>query len=523
LAFEPKKAAFRFTVVAVMVALFLVVYKRGSMLHPAVHFEPGHFAIAPYLQLGRTGKLEDIEVVWGTTEHGNNWTLESRVGIAPAPWVPCPAPHSERISIEGVDPFTLFHAPLHTLIPAGSKWAYRLLEDGKPIFDAEGMPFHSGLQPWRFDVMGDTAAGSVGQRAVANAMFKDSKPDLLLIAGDIVYQNGRLSEYLRNFFPVYNADFPSPAGVPMMRSSVFVGAPGNHDTARGAFAEGSELDWFPDGLAYYELWKQPLNGPEVPKHGANVPNVRGSQPHIDAFLRASGESFPRMGSFSFDYGNAHFVVLDANLYMNWQDPKLRRWLDEDLQKAKLATWRFVTFHQPPFNADLHHYNEQQMRLISDILQRHQVDVVFAGHVHNYQRTRPLEFVAARQFDGGLIADDHSVDGQVTMDMAFDGATATKPHGIVYVITGCGGAALVAAEVPQNSAGAPKYSVKMLPLYSYTQCDIAGARLTVQQIDPMGKVLDRFEITKGLAPNLLPPLVGSPQHHLQSGAELLKNR
>jgi hypothetical protein len=477
-----------------MVALFLVVYNHASLTSPAVHFEPGHFAIAPYLQLGESGKLEDVEVCWGSTENKTKWTLETQSHPAVS-WAPAGKVLSERVSVENVEPFTFYHAPIHAIIPPGAKWSYRILQDGKPIFDAEAIPLHSGLQNWRFAVIGDTAAGSIGQKAVASALYNACKPDMLLIAGDIVYQNGRLSEYFRRFFPIFNADKPGRDGVPLMRSTLFVAAPGNHDTARGAFSEGSNLDLYPDGLAYYEVWRQPLNGPVEAKPGVNSPNVRGSATHVDCFKRAAGNTFPRMGNFSYDYANAHFVVLDANLYMNWQDGKLRAWLEQDLQKAQLAKWRFVMFHQPPFNADLHHGDEQQMRLVADIFQRYKVDVVFAGHVHNYQRTRPLTFNLARHADGGLIGSDHHVDGDINMDMSFDGTKDQTPDGIIYVVTGCGGATLVEAEVPRNNPSAPKFAVTMLPLYSYTQCDVSGDRLVVQQMDPGGKVLDRFEVTK----------------------------
>ena len=47
----------------------------------------------------------------------------------------------------------------------------------------------------------------------------------------------------------------------------------------------------------------------------------------------------------------------------------------------------------PFNSSRAHFNEQQMRLVSDVLEHRGVDIVFNGHVHNYQRTRPLKFLA----------------------------------------------------------------------------------------------------------------------------------
>ena len=59
---------------------------------------------------------------------------------------------------------------------------------------------------------------------------------------------------------------------------------------------------------------------------------------------------PRMANFSFNYGNAHWTVLDANATVDWTNRELQEWVANDLAAAKDATWRFVSFHQPGFNS-----------------------------------------------------------------------------------------------------------------------------------------------------------------------------
>ena len=100
-----------------------------------------------------------------------------------------------------------------------------------------------------------------------------------------------------------------------------------------------------------------------------------------------------MANYSFDYGNSHWTFLDSNVYVDWSDAYLRNWLARDLAAARHATWKFVVFHHAAFNSSRAHFSEQQMRLVSDILEQRGVDIVFNGHVHNYQRTRPLKFLA----------------------------------------------------------------------------------------------------------------------------------
>ena len=48
-------------------------------------------------------------------------------------------------------------------------------------------------------------------------------------------------------------------GAPLLRSVLFIAAPGNHDIA------DRDLDKNPDGLAYFYYWTQPLNGLGLPE------------------------------------------------------------------------------------------------------------------------------------------------------------------------------------------------------------------------------------------------------------------
>ena len=94
----------------------------------------------------------------------------------------------------------------------------------------------------------------------------------------------------------------------------------------------------PDALAYFYYWAQPLNGPSH----ARFEGLQGPDAAQEAFRTAAGLNFPRMGSFSFDYGNSHWLILDSNPYAEWTDPKLRRWIADDLASTT-ATWNLSAF------------------------------------------------------------------------------------------------------------------------------------------------------------------------------------
>jgi len=84
------------------------------------------------------------------------------------------------------------------------------------------------------------------------------------------------------------------------------------------------------------------------------------------------------------------------------------------------------FHHPGFSSSLDHFEQEQMRLLSPIFEKGKVDVVFNGHVHNYQRSFPMRFAPIK--NGTLLVggkDNKTIRGRVVvgpwkLDHAFDG-------------------------------------------------------------------------------------------------------
>jgi hypothetical protein len=319
-----------------------------------------------------------------------------------------------------------------------------------------------------------------------------------MITGDIVYGKGLISEYRTNFWPIYNADTASPAeGAPLLRSTLFLAAPGNHDIA------SRDLGKSPDGLAYFYYWYQPLNGPVAAEGSPLVAPVPGPEETKKAFLEAAGTAFPRMANFSLDYGNVHWTVLDANATVDWTDSQLQDWVTKDLEAAKGAQWRFVSFHQPGFNSSKKHFDEQYMRILAPIFEAGRVDVVFNGHVHNYQRSYPMTFVPARENgarpvpgpDGDVPKSRH-VDGKWTLDRTFDGKSDTTPEGVIYVVTGAGGQHLYNPEQQDDPASWQEFTLKHISKeHTLTVADIDGLTLTIRQLTVEGNEVDRFSVTK----------------------------
>ena len=94
--------------------------------------------------------------------------------------------------------------------------------------------------------------------------------------------------------------------------------------------------------------------------------------------------------FSFDAGNAHFIVLDTQqpgqygriAGTQWE------WLNQDLAAAANARLIFVTVHQPLFPVGVHRGSAQDKYppyrdRLHTLLAKYKVSAVFSGHEHLY--------------------------------------------------------------------------------------------------------------------------------------------
>jgi hypothetical protein len=312
------------------------------------------------------------------------------------------------------------------------------------------------------------------------------EPDLALNTGDNVYTYGAEGSYRDFWMPVWNSDVDSnETGAPFIRSIPFYIVVGNHDigstgvnvnllaTNTGGRFTGNQDGG--DALVYFNNFYYPLNGPSgvdpqftwnadtVTANGflfqyqglsytspAAIEALRASTDVATAPGRPADRQIDHMSNYSFDNGNTHFMFLDANphLFNAILDGAsvfaaapdtfpsypsiLRKWIIDDLD-ASHQTWKVVVFHQPAFSSGLATLRNSQMRAIAKVLEDHGVNMVFNGHEHNYQRTKPL-----RALDTVASAATPSGAPAVAVDDAFDGVKHTTPDGVLYFVEGAGG-------------------------------------------------------------------------------------
>ena len=107
---------------------------------------------------------------------------------------------------------------------------------------------------------------------------------------------------------------------------------------------------------------------------------------LDSTLHSNGVFW-----YSYDFANVHTTVLSSEQDLSSGSPQ-HVWLQADLASVNrnITPWLIIELHRPLYNAELDSENAKVgigMRMgIETLLRDYEVDVVFAGHYHSYQRS-----------------------------------------------------------------------------------------------------------------------------------------
>lgn len=463
------------------------------------------FTALPYLQPGPSGGAltagrEAPALLWQTNEVLADYTLE--YGVASSLGRRGRIDRVERISHErkvGERTYN-FTASLPDL-ELNRRVVYRVRMNGKALLEGYFTTRKPRGVKMRFAAFGDNSYGDISDRAIAYQAYR-ARPDFVMNTGDTVYESGLDNEFQRYFFPVYNAEQAGPRiGSPLLRSVPFYSTIANHDVADKDFDGLPTADFYKhvDSLGYFTNFSLPCNGP---KPSCATP-VIGPRDAVASFEACAGNRFPGMANYSFDYGDAHFLCLDSNTYVDPTDSDLQRWITTDLSGTD-AAWKFVVYHHPAFNAGFNHFHEQQMRALSPLFEQHGVAMVLSGHEHTYQRTRPLRFapsdIAAARDKGG---NHRLVPGAFTVDRTFDGRSATRPDGTIYITTGAGGKELYDRQSSRTPSAwrhpednnADYVACFISDRHSLTVFDVDRVSLSMTQVDEWGREVDAVRLTR----------------------------
>ena len=268
---------------------------------------------------------------------------------------------------------------------------------------------------YRFWITGDCGNGSVNQAEVRNKylLYNGNRhTDGWLLLGDNAYNDGLDAEYNSNFFSYYQNN--------IMKKTVLWPAIGNHDYANSLSNQNSH------NVPYYSIFNLPKNG------------------------EAGGVISGTEAFYSYNYGNIHFVALDSyghelNQYRLYDTlgPQVQ-WLKQDLA-ANTLPWVVVYFHHPPYTMGSHNSdNESELYSIRQnlvrILERYNVDFVFNGHSHSYERSKLMNGHWGNE--NTFNAATHHLSSSSAL---YNGSANSCPYiknthqkGTVYVVSGSAG-------------------------------------------------------------------------------------
>jgi acid phosphatase type 7 len=377
-------------------------------------------------------------------------------------------------------------------LPLNSEIHYQVKQQGRTVRESAFLTRASADTSIRFTLVGDLANGKESQNEIAFQIGL-AKPRFLIALGDIVYSAGRMSQYMNHFWPTYNqpATEGPNTGAALMSSIPFHAVMGNHDVEEAKWPD------YPDALAAYFLFYPAGEGPGLGPW--NTPLGR-NPAGAAAFRRAVGKPYPGLATYSFDNGPVHFMILDSSSYAALTNVTLIRWIQTDLRNSS-ARWKIVCFHAPAFHNSKEHYLQQKMRRLQPIFEQGGVDLVFSGHVHNYQRSKPLRFFPNNTL---YVKSRERVDGRFQLDEAFDGNVNTRPQGVIHIVSGGGGASLHSPSQEKSSEYLrERYPGNWAPFtahyygaeHSFTIVEAAPRHLLLRQLNSQGAEMDRMLITK----------------------------
>jgi len=369
-----------------------------------------------------------------TVEYGTTTALGSSVTVAQA--------GSCEIGSAG----TCHIVPLSGLQP-GTRYFYQLRTNGTIVQPVSSSIYFQTLRAPTdtgdifFTVIGDWGQNSSAETTIAN-LQNAADPQMIITVGDNAYTNGAQSDWDNNALPDYRT---------AMQRVLFFPTLGNHDL----YTVGAS-NWA--SSAEIKMFLLPRNGTDQERY------------------------------YSFDSGDVHFIVLDANAPT---DSTQRTWLNNDLA-ATSRKWKFVFLHQTPYScasgiASIGS-NTDVRNQWGPLFEQYGVDIVFTGHDHIYERSRYL--------------DDFGSDGK----------------GTIYVMTGGGGASLDGAAslsggnpvrngifssencywLANGCSGTSSAPWCSFSRFSYTSVRITNnTTMTLQAIDNSATIFDTLTISKAL--------------------------
>ena len=422
----------------------------------------------PYLQ---TGTPSSVIVRWRT---GTPTSSTVRYGSAPGSLTSSTTDAAlsteHQVALTGLAPATRYYHSVGTTSAtcAGNDSTY---------FFVTSPPLDS-MAPTRIWVIGDSGSGGSAARAVRDAYAAytgGTYTNLWLMLGDNAYNDGTDAQYQMAMFDTYPE---------MLRKTVVWSTFGNHD--------GLSADSATQTGPYYDIFTLPKNA------------------------EAGGGPSLTEAYYSFDYGNIHFICLDASESDRSPAGPMLQWAQQDIA-ATLRDWVIAFWHQPPYSKGSHDSDTEdsliEMRTNAlPILEQAGVDLTLTAHSHSYERSFLIDGHYGLSSTFGPAVTKDGGNGRIDGSGAYRKATAGRaPHqGTVNVVEGSSGE--LGGVLPNHPAMFVSYDE-----LGSVVLDVRGQQLDAVFLDSTGAVRDHFTIAKGPA---TPPVAAFGANSVVGNAPLI---
>jgi hypothetical protein len=277
-----------------------------------------------------------------------------------------------------------------------------------------------GAENFTFVACGDHGTSDMSRRNIERMVAE--KPAFGLVLGDLSYANGKQ--------PVWDEWFQLVE--PFTRAFPLMTALGNHEN------EGKELKDEANRYSAY-LTRFALPGPET--------------------------------WYYFDYAGARFVSFNSDDYRN---PEQLKWFEQTLKDARgdeAVRWLIVFQHHPLYSSNVERLNNVGLiNTVRKILDDHKVDLLLAGHNHNYERTYPLRDI-----------------NPTTAEKS----NYRRGEGVIFVTSGGGGKSLYNFTPDQ-----PAFTAYREKVYHYLRVKASATALRVEAVRTEdGTVMEQFSVSR----------------------------
>jgi len=301
-----------------------------------------NFPRGPFIQ---NSTPASVQIIWRTATRASSFV---QYGLSPA--VSTVVTNEDMVRT---------HVITLTNLTPDTKYFYQVGSvtnaDSDPIVsDVEWFRTLKTSGPITFAALGDSGDASSAQRQIA-AVMASFNPDLVIHHGDVIYGGFTDATVDTRVFNIYT----------QMKNTPFFFSAGNHDLN----CCGGPPD---NGLTNFQ----------------------------NAFYLPTNSVFGHELFYSFDHGDAHFVALFNPWFTSYvftNGTPQYHWLTNDLANSS-KNWKFLFFHNPIAHSGAHAGADrdgndvldqtQLMHLLEPIAEQYGVQLIFAGHDHNFEKFAP---------------------------------------------------------------------------------------------------------------------------------------